>query len=175
MEIKAISGAKLGTLSLRKTTSTNPFENVSFKGKSFNGSVLPFADVFQSIKPVEPKTNKLKMVAGSVVSAVSTFKSKLVQPVVKFANNVKAGWNHSVEAVKSAGNTIAEMGRNIQNRISSVFENHKIAEENKDIPKVLSMKHINNKASVKDLKATWIAENELMLSKEAKETGKAAA
>ena len=45
--IKAIFGARLGALSMNKKTSTNPFENVNFKGKSFTGSVLPFADVFQ--------------------------------------------------------------------------------------------------------------------------------
>ncbi len=175
MGIKAIMGAGFGTLSLRKTTSTNPFEHHSFKGKAFCGSALPFTDVFQSIKPVEPKSNKLKMMAGTVVTAVSTFKSRLLAPVVKFANNVKTTWNNGIEAMKSAGNTIAEMGRNVQGRISGVFEHNKIVEENKDVPKILSMKHINEKASVKDLKATWIAENELMISKESNEVRKAAA
>ncbi|MCM1265851.1 MAG: hypothetical protein NC200_06595 [Candidatus Gastranaerophilales bacterium] len=175
MGIKAIMGTGFGTLSLRKTTSTNPFEHNSFKGKAFCGSALPFTDVFQSIKPIEQKPNKLKVISASVVTAVSTFKSKLMQPIVNFANNVKTTWNNGIEAVKSAGNNIAEMGRNVQNRISSVFEHHKVAEENKDIPKILSMKQINEKASTKDLKATWLAENELMLSKESEEIGKAAA
>lgn len=175
MGIKAIMGAPFGALSLKKTTSTNPFEHNSFKGKSFTGSVLPFTDVFQSIKPAEVKPNKMKMISGAVVGAVSNFKTRLTQPVINFANHVKERLANGVNAVKNAGNTIAEMSKNMQSRISHVFDWNKAAEENKDGIKILSMKQINNKASVKDLKATWIAENTQMLANEAKETGKAAA
>ena len=38
-------------------------------------------------------------------------------------------------------------------------------EENKEGVKILSMKQINTKASVEDLKSTWIEENRLEMSK----------
>ena len=117
MGIKAIMGAQFGALSLKKTTSTNPFEHNSFKGKSFTGSVLPFADVFQSIKPVEAKPSKMKMVSSAVVGAVSNFKTKLTQPIINFANNVKETVAHGVEAMKSAKNSITEMGKNMHSRL----------------------------------------------------------
>lgn len=174
MGIKAIMGAKLGSLSLRRTTSTNPFEHNSFRGKSFGGSVLPFADVFQSIKPVEPKTSKIKMISGSVIGAVSSFKTRLTQPIIDFAHNVSEKVANGIQAVKNARNTIVEAGKSIPARITGLFEHNKPIAENKDIPKILSIKHINNKASIQDLKATWIAENEL-IAKGIEEAGKVAA
>ena len=175
MGIKAIMGAQFGALSLKKTTSTNPFEHNSFKGKSFTGSVLPFADVFQSIKPVEAKPSKMKMVSSAVVGAVSNFKTKLTQPIINFANNVKETVAHGVEAMKSAKNSITEMGKNMHSRIAQMFNWNKVAEDNKENVKILSMRHINNKASVKDLKATWLAENAEIKAKEMNEAGKAVA
>lgn len=175
MGIKAIMGAQFGALSLKKTTSTNPFEHNSFKGKSFTGSVLPFADVFQSIKPVEEKPNKIKMVSSAVIGAVSNFKTKLTQPIVNFANNVKETVAHGMEMMKSAKNSIAEMSKNMHNRITQMFDWNKVAEDNKETTKILSMRHINNKASVKDLRATWLAENAEIKTKKMKEVGKAVA
>lgn len=174
MGIKAIMGAKLGSLSLKRTTSTNPFEHNSFRGKSFGGSVLPFADVFQSIKPVEPKTSKIKMISGSVIGAVSSFKTRLTQPIIDFAHNVSEKVAVGIQAVKNARNSIVEAGKNIHGKISSVFEHNRIAEESKDIPKILKIKKINNKASIQDLRATWLAENEI-IAKGVEEAGKVAA
>jgi hypothetical protein len=168
MDIKAIVGTQLGGLTLRKSTTTNPFEHNSFKGKAFGGSALPFADVFQSIKPIEEKPNKLKMLSCAVVGAVSSFKNNITQPIANFAHNVKQTVMHGVDAVKNAGNTIAEMGKNVQNKISSVFEFNKTPQNVNLEPKILSMKHINNKASVQDLKATWLAENALIDEKAGK-------
>jgi len=160
MEIKAILGAKFGSLSINKKTSTNPFEHNSFKGKSFTGSVLPFADVFQSIKPVEHKPSKIKMVASAVVGAMNNFKTSITQPIVKFAHNVKQTFNNGIEAMKATKNSIAEMGRNVQDKISSVFHSHNVEHlEEATGPKILAVKHINNKASVQDLRSTWMAEN----------------
>jgi len=175
MGIKAIMSAPFGALSLKRTTSTNPFEHNSFRGKSFTGNVLPFTDVFQSIKPAEIKPNKMKMISSAVVGAVMNFRTKFTQPIINFAHNVKTSFSNGVEAMKSAGNVIAQMRKNMQNRISSVFEIHKAPEEIKDGARILSMKHISNKASVKDLKATWIAENAQIAAKNSQETGKAVA
>ncbi|MCD8377822.1 MAG: hypothetical protein LUB59_03440 [Candidatus Gastranaerophilales bacterium] len=174
MGIKSIMGAQLGALSFRRTTTTNPFEHNSFRGKSFTGSVLPFADVFQAIKPVEAKPDKLKMISGAVIGAVSNFRTRITQPVINFANSVKETVLSGVNTFKSAGNTIAEMGKNVQNRVSHIFDSGKAAEETKEGVRVLSMKQINNKASVQDLKAAWIAENGNTVSNEIK-SGKAAA
>ena len=178
MEIKSIVGTRLGSLTFNRSTSTNPFEKTSFKGKAFKGSVLPFADVFQSIKPVETvKPNKLKMVAGAVISAVVNFKSRLTQPVVKFANYIKERYGqvkehiaHGVDSIKNAKNSIVEKGKSIRDRVAQAFE-EKVGEPGPDGTTILNMKHINEYAPVKDLKATWIAENEKLLSNE----GKAAA
>lgn len=158
MEIKSILGAKLGSLSISRKTSTNPFEHNSFKGKSFTGSVLPFADVFQSIKPIEQKPSKIKMVSSAVVGAINNFKTSITQPIIRFAHNVKETFHNGIEAMKSTRNSIAEMGRNVQDRISSVFHSHNQIEET-GVPKILSMKHINDKAPVEDLRTTWLAEN----------------
>lgn len=158
MEIKSILGAKFGSLSISRKTCTNPFEHNSFKGKSFTGSVLPFADVFQSIKPIEQKPSKIKMISGAVVGAINNFKTNITQPIVKFANNIKETFHNGIEAMRATKNSIAEMGRNVQDRISNVFHAHNTVEET-GIPKILSAKHINNQASIQDLRTTWMAEN----------------
>ncbi len=175
MEIKSIVGSKLGSLTFNRSTSTNPFEKTSFKGRTFNGSVLPFADVFQSIKPVETvKPNKVKMVAGAVISAIVDFKSKLTQPVINFANNVKEKIGHvkehivnSIDSIKNVKTSIVEMGKSVHEKVAHALEG-KAGEPGPDGAIILNMKHINAQAPVKDLKATWIAENEKMLSKEGK-------
>lgn len=160
MEIKSILGSKLGSLSIHRKTSTNPFEHNSFKGKSFTGSVLPFADVFQSIKPIEQKPSKIKMVTSAVVGAINNFKTSITQPIVKFAHNVKETFHNGIEAMKATKNSIAEMGRNIQDKISGVFHSHKLDNiEEAGMPKILKAKHINSNATVADLRTTWMAEN----------------
>lgn len=180
MEIKSIVGAKLGSLSLNRSTSTNPFDKTSFRGKAFSGSVLPFADVFQKIKPVEQKPSKIAMVSGAVISAVTSFKSRITEPVIAFAHRVKEGVLHGVDAVRnakesaketllSAKNSWLEMHRSVQERISQVFEWHKLPEAEPETgAKILSLKHINEKASVQDLKATWVHENEKLSLEEGK-------
>ena len=181
MEINSISNSSISSVRLNKrATSTNPFEKNSFKGRTFKGSVLPFADVFQAIKPVTaPKPNKLKMIAGSVIGAVVDFKTRLTQPIALFASKVREriaqgvdSVRHGLDSVKNAGSAIKEMGKNMHGRIAQVFDFHKVEPE-PVLPevKILDLKHINSKASVKDLKATWIAENE----KISKESGKAVA
>ena len=168
MEIKSIVGSKLGSLTFNRSTSTNPFEKTSFKGRVFNGSVLPFADVFQSIKPVEAvKPNKVKMVAGAVISAVVDFKTRLTQPVVKFANYVKEHIANGIDSIKNVKTSIVEMGKSVHEKVAHALEG-KRGEPGPDGATILNMKHINEQASVKDLKATWIAENEKMLSEEGK-------
>lgn len=167
MEIKAIVGAKFGTLSSRKTTSTNPFEKTSFKGKAFGGNVLPFADVFQAIKPIEsPKPHKLKMISGAVIGAVVDFKTKLTQPIALFASKVRENIAHGIDRVKDAKNSIISMSRDVHGRIAQVFDWHKLENKPNIGPKVLSMRHINEKASVQDLRATWVAANAIKLSNE---------
>ncbi|MCR5266321.1 MAG: hypothetical protein K6E29_06980 [Cyanobacteria bacterium RUI128] len=178
MEIKSIVGSKLGSLTFNRSTSTNPFEKTSFKGRTFKGSVLPFADVFQSIKPVETvKPNKVKMVAGAVISAVADFKTRLTQPIVDFVNSVKEGYGHvkekiagGVDSIKNAKNSLVEMGKSVKDRVAHVFE-EKVGEPGPDGATILNLKHINEQASLRDLRATWVAENEKIVSKE----GKAAA
>ena len=62
--------------------------------------------------------------------------------------------------MRATKNSIAEMGRNVQDKISSVFHSHNIEHlEEANGPKILATKHINNKASVQDLRSTWLAEN----------------
>ena len=181
MEIKSIVGARLGSLSLNRSTSTNPFDKTSFRGKSFSGSVLPFADVFQKIKPAqEVKPSRLERVTGAVIGAVTSFRTSITEPVIAFAHRVKDGFLHGVDIVRNAGvsakesilsakNSLVEMKKNLQDRISQVFEWHKVPEPEADgVAKVLSLKHINEHASVKDLKATWISENAKIAESEEK-------
>ncbi len=174
MEISSIMSNTLSAVGMKKkSTSTNPFEKNSFRGKAFGGSVLPFADVFQAIKPIEaPKPNKMKMMAGAVISAVVDFKTRLTQPIALFASKVRESIARGVDSVRNAKNSIAEMGKSMQGRISQVFEWHKPEPEPvKSGARILDLKHINEHASIKDLKATWVAENEKL----SKESGKAVA
>ena len=172
MEVKSIIGVRLGSLT-KRTTSTNPFENTNFKGKSFKGNALAFADVFNSIKPVEHKPNKIKMVSSAVVGAVSNFKSRVTQPIIDFANNVKTKFYAGIDGMKNFRDSVYEMGKDVYSKISDVFS-FKKAEEIAQGPKILEMKHINKSATVEDLKMTWQHEIKLMEENAAK-GGKAAA
>ena len=173
MEIKAIVGAKFGTLSLKKTTSTNPFDTVNFRGKTFTGSALPFADVFQAIK--KPKPNRLKMISASVIGAAVDFRMRLHQPIALFVSHVKQNIERGMAIVQKArlsmyntGHSFVEMNKNLYERISGVFYKPKtILPEKESGIKILSLKHINEHASVKDLRATWLHLNET-LAKEGK-------
>lgn len=169
MKIDSIIGAKFGTLSTNRTTSTNPFEKTSFQGRAFKGSALPFADVFQAIKPPqaqEVKPNKMVMVAGAVAGAIANLKTNITQPVKLFAQKVKANFAHGIEVVKNAKNSVVEWHKNLHERIVNAFDWHKVEEPVSGEAKILSLKHINEKAPVKDLKATWIAENAKISSEE---------
>ena len=174
MEIKAIIGAKFGTLSLKKTTSTNPFDTMNFKGRTFKGSALPFADVFQAIKPVTaPKPNKLKMISASVIGAAVDFRMRLHQPIALFVNNVRQNIERGMAIVQRAklsmynsGHSFIEMNKNLYGKISNVFSKPKLKlPEPSDEIKILTLKHINEHASVRDLRATWLHINETALKK----------
>jgi len=172
MEIKAVVGSRLGSLTFNRSTSTNPFEKTSFRGKTFKGSALAFSDVFQAIKPVE-KPNKLKMVTGAVIGAIVDFKTRLTQPIALFAHKVRENIARGVESVRNTKNSIVEMSKNMHERVTekvaSVFSRKpKVEEPVSDVAVVLDMKHINEKAHVRDLKATWVAENERIAKEDRK-------
>ena len=165
MGIRAIGAniaSKVASPFTRKSTSTNPFEHNSFSGRVFKGSVLPFADVFQTNKVKE--ASKLKMMSASVVAAVSNFGHRISQPIVNFAKNVKAGINNTISAIKSVPQKVNEISKNVSNKISESLNLEKLhlhKEEAKDSVKVLNMHQINTKASVADLKNTWLEENKI--------------
>ena len=164
MGIRAIGvniANKVASPFTRKSTSTNPFEHNSFSGKVFKGSVLPFADVFQTNKVKE--ASKIKMMSASVVAAVSNFGHRISQPIVNFAKNVKAGIDNTIIAIKSVPQKVSEIGKNVSKKIAETINIEKIhpKEENVNSVKVLNMHQINTKASIADLKSTWIEENKI--------------
>lgn len=165
MGIRAIGAniaQKVKSPFIQKSTSSNPFEHNSFRGKAFKGSVLLFSDTFQSNKVKE--ASKLRMMSASVVSAVSNFGHRISQPIVNFAKNVKSSINNTISAIKSLPKKMNEIGHNMSQKISdSLHIHHK--EENKEGVKILSMKQINTKASIEDLKSTWLEENRLEMAK----------
>lgn len=168
MEIKSIMGAQLGALTFRRSTSTNPFDKTSFKGKKFGGSVLQFADVFQKIKPLEAsKPSRIKMISGAVIGAAVDFKTRLTQPIALFASKVKENIAHGIDRMREAKNSFIAMGKDFQGRISQAFDWKKV-EEPVVGPRVLSMKQISEKSPLDDLRATWIAENNLLSKGEGK-------
>ena len=165
MGIRAIGAnivQKVKSPLIQRKHSSNPFERNDFSGKVFKNSILP-VDVFQT-----NKTNKMKMMSASVVGAVSNFGHKISQPIVNFAKNVKTRVNNTISAIKSLPQKVSEMRHNMSEKISEKLNLHK--EEPANGVKVLSMKHINTKASIEDLKTTWLEENKLeMAKKSAKE------
>lgn len=163
MKIKSIGAniaQKISAPFNKKNVSTNPFENNVVSGHAFKSSVLPFADVFQSHSL---KTNKLKMISGSVVSAVSNFGHKVSQPIVDFAHNVKMSISNTVNSIKSIPARVVSVRKNMSEKISNVWNNNWSHREDKidNAVHILSLKKINEKASVADLKATWLNENEV--------------
>lgn len=171
MGIRAIGAniaSKVASPFTRKSTSTNPFEHNSFSGRVFKGSALISADLFQTNKVKE--ASKLKMMSASVVAAVSNFGHKISQPIVNFAKNVKAGINNTISAIKSVPQKVNEISKNVSNKISESLNLEKLhlhKEESKDTVKVLNMHQINTKASVADLKNTWLEENKIEAGRKA--------
>lgn len=167
MGIRAIGAniaSKVASPFTRKSTSTNPFEHNSFSGRVFKGSALISADLFQSNKVKE--ASKLKMMSASVVAAVSNFGHRISQPIINFAKNVKAGINNTISAIKSVPQKVNEIGKNVSNKITENLEKLNVhKEEAKDTVKVLNMHQINTKASVADLKNTWLEENKIEAAK----------
>lgn len=157
---------------VKRSTSTNPFEHNSFSGKVFKGSVLPFADVFQTTNKAK-EASKLKMMSASVISAVSNFGHRISQPIVNFARKVKAGINNTVATIKSIPQRVNEIGHNMSQKISDSLHIHKetpkeeagVKEGVKEGVKILSLKQITPKASVEDLKSTWLEETKLEIAK----------
>jgi len=148
-----------------KSTSSNPFEHNTFSGKVFKGSALPFADLFEK-KAVIKEQSKLKMMSGSVIAAVSNFGHKVSQPIVNFTRNVKLKVNNAVSAIKALPQRVSEIGRDMSQKMSEKLRLDKLRkEEAKDGIKILSMREINTKASIENLKNTWLEENKLELSK----------
>lgn len=155
MGIKSITGAAAGAGRLNKTAATNPFKHNTFKENSFKNNSLPFADVFQAIKPVEEaKPGKMEMLAKTAL--------EIKEKVVGFAADIKEKVS---SGIKNAGETL----NNAKNKVSRIFDFNNKTDDTK---KVLSMKEINNKASVEDLRAAWVAENAAV---DADRTGKAVA
>lgn len=168
MNIKSLVGMRLGLTGLNRSTSTNPFDNIGLRGRTFRGNALPFADVFQSIKPVQPpKPNHLKIVSASVIGAMVALKTRLYQPISLFANQVRQNIARGMAIVHEAGksfysigNTITGLNKDLSGRISKIFRRKEtLPIENDNVAKILKLKNINKNASVSDLRATWIHEN----------------
>ena len=163
MNIKSIGAnivQRINSPLTKKTTSTNPFEHNNFSGKVFKGSVLPFADVFQVNKVKE--ASKLKMMSASVVGAISNFGHRVSQPIVNFARNIKTRINSSIVAIKSLPSRVNEISKNVSTRISESINNRFIhKQEAQEGVHILSLRQINTKASISDLKSTWVEENRL--------------
>lgn len=171
MGIKAIGkniAHRVATPFVKKSTSSNPFENNSFKGKAFNNSVLPFADVFQTNK--SNVHNRMKMISSSVIGAVSSFGHKITQPIVNFARNVKMGISNTVNSIKSIPNRVHEASIKVSEKISDNINRLRNVGAQDEITengvRILHIKNINENASISDLKATWLHENKLENAKE---------
>jgi len=129
---------------------------------------LPFADVFQTNK--SNVQNRMKMISSSVIGAVSSFGHKITQPIVNFARNMKMGIANTVNSIKSIPNRVHEASKNMSERISENINRLRNIgahdERTESGVKILNIKHINENASVEDLKATWLNENELETTRE---------
>ena len=111
-----------------RNSTTNPFQNVSFEGNT-----LPYADVF--VGGIEShKTNKLKMIASSVMGSMTKLTSAF-EPIVNFVNRVREGisnaWTYATnknlftlpgeEACKKVMNAdIVDIGKGIANSASDL-------------------------------------------------------
>lgn len=168
MEIKLNIGSKIPNLLSRKT-STNPFDNVSFTGRPFGANALPFADVFQTIKPIEHRPNKLKMISGAVIGAMNRFRDEFQPPIARFAHEIRQRISNGILAIKSTGNALVQMNRIAFSRFDEMIHPQRFD----TFPHVLKPNHISPRASVQDLRATWIAQNAKTNIEEAFNTHKA--
>ena len=75
----------------RKNGTTDPFERNPFMYSNFEGTTLPFADVFEGFKPSFKGGSKLKMVAASVTGSMTKLKNSITEPIVNFAKRVYTG------------------------------------------------------------------------------------
>ena len=84
----------------RKAGATDPFEKNPFMYSNFEGTTLPFADVFEGFKPSFKGGSKLKMVAASVTGSMTKLRNSITEPIVNFAKRVHSGataaWNYAV-------------------------------------------------------------------------------
>ena len=81
----------------RKAGATDPFERNPFMYSNFEGTTLPFADVFEGFKPSFKGGSKLKMVAASVTGSMTKLRNS-VEPIVNFAKRVYTGTRDGVAA-----------------------------------------------------------------------------
>ena len=133
----------------RKAGATDPFERNPFMYSNFEGTTLPFADVFEGFKPSFKGGSKLKMVAASVTGSMTKLKNSIAEPIVNFARRVRTGataaWNYAantnisdvpgikavvdtlnmpinIPAIDGLSERMAIMGRNITNNMNAMRE-----------------------------------------------------
>ena len=74
-----------------RNSTTNPFQNVSFEGRTLD---LEFADVFEA-----KKVSKMKMISSSVAGSMNKIRSSIAEPIINFVNRVREGvsnaWNYA--------------------------------------------------------------------------------
>ena len=169
MNIKSIVQKKFGSVSQNLKTSTNPLENAGVKEKSFSGSVLPFADVFQSIKPAPfLKFNGLRKASETFKHTLKGFKSRTTEPIALFANSVRENIESGMAILQrtrllmyNSARSFVAFNRNLFGNFKGLFIRPMTQSPEFDNQvTILSNKKINKHASVKDLRNTWINRNE---------------
>ncbi|MCQ2739294.1 MAG: hypothetical protein MJ237_03610 [bacterium] len=83
--IKIGSTPKISTVNLAKTSrTTNPFKYTNFDGTS-----LPYADVFEGFEP--KNISRLKLIASSVAGSMNKIRTGITEPIVHFVVGLKHG------------------------------------------------------------------------------------
>ena len=155
-----------------RNSHTNPFAFEDFEGNTIDPMLC--ADVLEKTGTI--KTNKMKMVVSSVVGSMTKIRTGITEPIVKFVNKVKEGWQYAKETdildatgLRKVGNHITTFGNGIKDSVSNLGKHFTgnitdfgkgISDKwNSVIENLKPAKRVSSTMPVAEIREMWIAEN----------------
>ena len=167
----------------RKST-TNPFKYNDFEGNTLD--VAAFADVFSGAS--DKNVSKLKMITSSVIGSMTKLRNSFTEPIVKFVNRVKEGWNNTInnheglknitEKLQATGDKISGIlnydigkglseslsgfGKTLSDKMNITGIGEDLSAKWNDLIGKIHQKGIPSGLSVEEYRVLWEKENELI-------------